>query len=123
MLKVPERFRVTSGIYGTTKEAGNNGLFMVKLARNQTLRVICSDQLGWEHVSVSRQDRPPLWDEMCAVKELFWDPEDCVMQLHPPRSAWISNHPNCLHLWRPLEIEIPRPPDIFVGIAKLGTLA
>jgi hypothetical protein len=122
MMKAPERFRVTSGMYGTTPEAGNNGLFMVKLARNQTLRVICSDKLGWEHVSVSRQDRCPLWDEMCAVKELFWDHEDTVMQLHVPRSSWISNHPNCLHMWRPLDLEIPRPPDIFVGIASLGTL-
>jgi hypothetical protein len=122
MFKVPERFRVTAGTYGTTPEAGCNGLFIVKLARNQTLRVICSDQLGWEHVSVSRQDRAPLWDEMCAVKDLFWDHEDCVMQLHPPKSSWISNHPNCLHLWRPTELVIPRPPDIFVGVASLGTL-
>jgi hypothetical protein len=122
MFKVPERFRVATGIYGTTAEAGNNGHFQVKLARNQTLRVVCSDKLGWEHVSVSRQDRCPLWEEMCAVKDLFWDHEDMVMQLHPPKSSWISNHPFCLHLWRPVDIEIPRPPDIFVGIAKLGTL-
>jgi hypothetical protein len=122
MIKVPERFRVTSGTYGTTSEAGCNGLFMVKLARNQTLRVICSDKLGWEHVSVSRQDRCPTWEEMCAVKELFWDPEDTVMQLHVPRSSWISNHSFCLHLWRPLDLEIPRPPDIFVGVASLGTI-
>jgi hypothetical protein len=59
---------------------------------------------------------------MCAVKDLFWDPEDTVMQLHPPKSSWISNHPYCLHLWRPTGAEIPRPPDIFVGLAALGTL-
>jgi hypothetical protein len=122
MFKVPERFRVTSGMFGTGPEAGRNGMFLVKLARNQTLRVVVSDQEGWEHVSVSRQDRCPTWEEMCAVKDLFWDHEDTVMQLHPPKSDWVSNHSFCLHMWRPVGIEIPRPPALMVGIAALGTL-
>jgi hypothetical protein len=122
MFKVPERFRFTTGMFGTTPEAGNNGCFLVKLARNQTLKVIASDKEGWEHVSVSRQDRCPTWEEMCAVKDLFWDHEDCVMQLHPPKSDWVSNHPYCLHMWRPIGVEIPRPPDLMVGIASMGTL-
>ena len=124
MFKVPERFRVTSGPapWATGPEAGNNGLFLVKLARNQVLRVIASDGEGWEHVSVSRRDRCPSWEEMCAVKELFWGPEDTVMQLHPPRSQWISNAEFCLHLWRPVGVEIPMPPSLMVGIRELGTL-
>lgn len=122
MFHVPERFRVTNTTYGTTAADGSNGLFLVKLARNQTLRVIASDGVGWEHVSVSRADRCPTWEEMCAIKDLFWDPEDCVMQLHPPRSEWVSNHNFCLHLWRPAGVEIPRPPSIMVGVASLGTL-
>jgi hypothetical protein len=59
---------------------------------------------------------------MCAVKDLFWDHEDTVMQLHPPKSDWVSNHSFCLHMWRPVGIEIPRPPALMVGIAALGTL-
>lgn len=122
MFKVPERFRISTGMFGTTAEAGNNGLFFVKLARNQTLKVIASDKMGWEHVSVSRQDRCPVWEEMAAVKDLFWDHEDTVMQLHPPKSEWVTNHSFCLHLWRPVGVEIPRPPSLMVGIASLGTL-
>jgi hypothetical protein len=122
MFKVPERFRITTGMFGTTAADGNNGLFMVKLARNQTLKVIVSDQMGWEHVSVSRADRCPVWEEMTAVKDLFWDAEDTVMQLHPPRSDWVNNSATCLHLWRPIGVEIPRPPALMVGIASLGTL-
>jgi len=41
------------------------------------------------------------------------------MQLHPPRSKWINNHPYCLHLWRPTKQEIPLPPEIAVGILGL----
>lgn len=39
-------------------------------------------------------------------------------QYHPPKSAYVNNHPNCLHLWRPIGIEMPRPPSIMVGIAS-----
>jgi hypothetical protein len=122
MFKVPERFRIKTGMFATSDADGRNGLFFVKLARNQTLRVIASDKEGWEHVSVSRQDRCPTWEEMCAVKDLFWDHEDTVMQLHPPKSDWVSNHNFCLHMWRPVGVDIPRPPALMVGIAELGTL-
>lgn len=122
MFHVPEKFRVTTGMFGTSPAAGNNGQFEVKLARNQTLRVFASDGKDWEHVSVSRADRCPTWEEMCAVKDLFWDADDCVVQYHPPKEDYVSNHSYCLHLWRPVGVEIPRPPALMVGIASLGTL-
>lgn len=77
----------------------------------------------WEHVSVSRPDRTPTWDEMCAVKAAFWSDDECVMQLHPPKADWVNNHQRCLHLWRPMATEIPRPPSMMVGYAELGVLA
>jgi hypothetical protein len=119
---VPEQFRVRSGRLGTGPEHGNNGYFLVTLPHKQKLRVIVSDGEGWEHVSVSRSDRVPTWDEMCQVKALFWDDEDTVMQLHPPQSEWVNNHSRCLHLWRPVGIAIPRPPSLMVGVADLGVL-
>jgi hypothetical protein len=66
---------------------------------------------------VSRTNRTPTWGEMDQVVQLFWDAEDAVMQLHPPRSTWVNHHPHCLHLWRPTEAAIPLPPPIFVGPA------
>lgn len=83
------------------------------------LRVIASSgYFGWDHASVSTPKRCPTWGEMCKVKNLFWEPEDMVMQVHPPESEWISNHPFCLHLFRPLDpgVEIPKPPAEMVGI-------
>ena len=77
--------------------------------------MIASEEMGWEHVSVSRSDRSPTWEEMCQVKDLFWDDTDCVIQYHPPKSDYVNNHPYCLHLWRPIGIELPRPPSFFVG--------
>jgi len=83
----------------------------------RTLTVIFSDGEGWEHVSVSTPGRPPNWAEMCHIKDLFWDAEDTVMQFHPARSAYINNHPHCLHLWRPNGgAQMPVPPAFLVGV-------
>jgi hypothetical protein len=120
--RVPEKFRMTKGPFATSKAHGCNGLFFVPAARPDVLRVIVSDGEGWEHASVSLPHRCPTWKEMSLVKSLFWDDEDCVMQLHPPRSDWINNHSFCLHMWRPIGVEIPRPPALMVGIKEAGVL-
>lgn len=78
------------------------------------LRVIVGDGEGWEHVSVSREDHCPTWDEMHWVKNLFFKDEEAVMQLHPPASKYINQHPYCLHLWRPTGVSIPLPPQWMV---------
>ncbi len=114
---VPERFRVRDGRLGSDAGFGNNGAFDVKLHRGQQVFVIASDRMGWQHVSVSRRDRCPTWDEMCQVKALFWDADDCVVQYHPPEAEYVNNHPFCLHLWRPVGVEFPTPPSIMVGYA------
>lgn len=40
--------------------------------------------------------------------------DERVMQFHPPKSEYINNHPYCLHLWKPVDTEIPHPPMICV---------
>ena len=128
--KVPEIFRLRHGDMGSCAEVhGNNGVFILppfKVGSMLSLRVIATDGMGWEHVSVSlpgKKPRCPTWDEMCHIKSIFWDDEDCVMQLHPPRSQWVNNHNTCLHLWRPTDAVIPQPPGFLVGIQSLGPLA
>lgn len=118
MFLVPEHRRIK----GTSTAAdGNNGHFIIKHG-DVRLFVIASDGEGWEHVSVTVQDakRCPTWEEMCRVKEAFWDAEDCVVQFHPPKSEHINNHPYCLHLWRPIGHDIPTPPTIMVGIKNFS---
>lgn len=64
---------------------------------------------GWEHASVSLRNRCPTWDEMCAIKDIFWGEEEAVMQVHPPRSEYVNLHPYCLHLWKPIGQDFIRP--------------
>ena len=110
--KVPNKFRVRTGAMASSEENGNNGMFVVTLRNNQKVKVIASDGLGWEHVSVSRSDRTPTWDEMCQIKGLFWDEEDCVVQYHPAKADYVNIHNHCLHLWR--TEGIPTPPTFMV---------
>ena len=124
--KVPNQYRVRKGLLASTDAAGLTGLFFVpSRPGGPVLKVIASDGEGlvnWEHVSVSLPDRCPTWDEMCRIKALFWDDEDTVLQLHPPKSQWVSNHQYCLHLWRYTAGELPMPNSGLVGDAALGTL-
>lgn len=118
MFKVPEKYRDITRAYSDSTY-GNNGAFLILLRSNGKSRVfttIASDGGGWEHVSVSLPDRCPTWGEMSFMKGLFWEADDCVMELHPPKSDYVNNHPYCLHLWRPVGQEIPRPPHELVGL-------
>jgi len=129
MFHVPELRRITDHPQlGTTSADGNNGAFEIESPEpGWRLMLICSDGSGepslppWEHVSIharrsSGQMRTPSWKEMVYVEDLCWDDEDVVMQLHPRKSEYVNNHPHVLHLWRPVGVEIPTPPSIFVGI-------
>jgi hypothetical protein len=121
MFKVPDKYRIKTGLLGTTNEAGNNGAFLVRsLKLKNPLHVIASDEEGWEHVSVSRPDRCPSWEEMSFIKDLFWDDEDFVVQMHPPKVDYVNYHQYCLHLWRKAGTNeyCERPPSSFVGQPK-----
>ena len=120
---VPNAMRYRMGPLATDETDGNNGVFFIKSRPGQPpFKVIASDGGGWEHVSVSLPHRVPTWDEMCAIKHQFWDDTDCVVQFHPPRSDYVNNHSRCLHLWRPVGVEMPRPPSWMVGVKEFGVI-
>ena len=121
--KYPDRLeaaRVLDGPYrsqrgdpfGAFKLAGPCGAALVVIAADGA-----GDDVGkgWEHVSVSTERRPPNWQEMSYVKDLFWDGEETVVQYHPPKSRYVNRHPYCLHLWRHRQHDDLLPPMLLVG--------
>lgn len=113
-----ERGRIRNGEYASTQLDGPFGAFVVRGSSNVDLRIISSGawrQYQWEHVSVSLKNRCPNWDEMCFVKDLFWNEDEVVMQLHPAKKDYVNYHPFCLHMWKPIAAEIPLPPRFMVG--------
>ncbi len=122
MFKIPNQYRLRKGLMGSDDDIGNNGCFDIPFKTSKGKKVIlaciASDGCDWEHVSCykiyANQRFIPSWNEMCFIKNLFWDEEDCVMQLHPPKANYVNNNPFVLHLWRPIGLEIPQPPVILV---------
>lgn len=87
----------------------HNGMFIIPV-RGEEYSVLASNGMGWEHVSVASKKKIPAWKDMCIIKEMFFEDNEVVMQLHPAKSDYVNNHPNCLHLWRPVNQAIPLPP-------------
>jgi hypothetical protein len=113
--------RVLTGEYGS-RPGKRYGAFRVYGPCGLKLLILADDGAltGWEHVSVSSARRAPNWQEMCFVKDLFWEKAEAVMQLHPPEADYINNHPNTLHLWKGLSAKIPLPPSSLVGYKELN---
>ena len=94
----------------------HNGIYKVYVA-GRSFRVVASNGGGWDHVSVSpcHAKRYPTWEEMCAIKDMFFGENERVVQYHPPKSEYVNAHPYCLHLWKWQGGDFPAPPAIFVG--------
>ena len=45
--------------------------------------------------------KTPSWDQMCKMKEIFFEDEEECIEYHPKKSEYITAHPHCLHIWRP----------------------
>lgn len=114
-MKVPEQFRIKTGRFASTEEDGNNGLFVIK-KQNIKIQCIASDGMGWDHVSATliNRKRTPTWEEMCYIKNLFFNENESVVQFHPAKKDYVNNHRYCLHLWRPQVEPLPRPSTIMV---------
>jgi hypothetical protein len=118
-----ENGRIRFGAFASDSRCGFDGAFFVQGPKGALLKIISTsgidpDALNWEHVSVSTEHRCPNWDEMCFVKDLFWDDEECVVQFHPPKSQYVNHHPYCLHLWKHRDGIMKFPPTILVGPTK-----
>ena len=109
MFRVPESCRLTRGPHETESNSGNNGAFVITLKFGQTAIAIASERDGWQHVAVSRTDRPMSYGELCQVKALFWSSQDCVLQFYPPDSERAPDQKFWLHLRRPIGCNLPMP--------------
>lgn len=57
------------------------------------------DGRRWIHVSFSRRDRMPSYDDVVLVKRLFIGRDRKAIQVHVPESEHVNIHRYCLHLW------------------------
>ena len=113
MPSVLEAGRIRQGPLASDWRNGWEGAFFVSY-KNATLAIISSHGDGWDHVSVSLERRTPTWEEMCYVKDLYFNEEECVIQYHPPKSVYKNVNPYTLHMWRKQGENWELPPDWMV---------
>ena len=82
-----------------------NGKVKIVKDIDKALHFMFSWGCGFEHLSVSTPIQCPTWEQMCKMKDIFWRDDEVCMQY-------------CLHIWRPINQEIPMPPSIMVGLRK-----
>ena len=103
-------------IFQQGEDGGVGQIYMGSYHKDRIPVVIWSNGGGWEHVSLSFNNRCPTWSEMCKVKDMFFRPDEVCVQYHPAQSEYVNTHPYCLHIWRPMDVKMPTPPAWMVGI-------
>lgn len=69
--------------------------------KKDTLYCIVTEK-PYKHISVSvaaKKMRMPTWEEMCFVKNKFFEPEEEAFQIHPKQSEYVNLQNYTLHLW------------------------
>lgn len=123
-MKFPEQYRHNNLLIPYVANDQKRGWFKIPHfeIENYFFNALVLNNDHWQHVAATvfesgkRPQRCPTWEEMCFIKSLFWDDEEAVIQFHPPKSEYISNHPFALHLWKPIKAGIPLPPSELVGV-------
>lgn len=101
-------------IEAETENDGMGGRYYDRI-NNKWLNFIFSYQLGWEHLSVSTPCKTPTWEQMCMMKDIFWNKDEACVEYHPKDEDYVNMHKHCLHIWKPTNQELPTPPHILVG--------
>lgn len=57
------------------------------------------DGRRWMHLSISRSDRLPSWEELRDAKNELLGRHVKAIQVLPPEDEYVNIHPNVLHLW------------------------
>jgi hypothetical protein len=78
-------------------------------------QILCSHQaVGW-HLSISRPDRLPSWEEIRDARYALIPDEATMACLLPPRAEYVNVHEFCMQLYevpgeyvRALDLEAPR---------------
>lgn len=91
---------------------GGDGALFKNMGRRLSVIVsgdVEQDGRRWLHLSVASPDWLPKYETLVEVKELFIGRERKAIQVFPPRSQHVNQHPNCIHLWHCVEAEDPLP--------------
>lgn len=59
----------------------------------------------WIHVSFSRRNRTPTYEDMTLIRKAFFPKDRVVAQVFPPTDEHVNVHQHCLHLWCRIDVD------------------
>ncbi len=112
----PERYRAKHPLDFKHKKGDPFGWFMIPSNKDGRMIAVQADATHneWEHISCSMRNRCPTWEEMCYLKNLFWDESQIAVQFHPAKEDYVNVAKFCLHIWV-YKGFMPRPKKNLVG--------
>ena len=102
-----ERGRIRNGLF-ESGEFEASGVFQLADSTGRLFVIVVSAIDQWDRVSVSTSGRLATWSEMRWVKDLFFEPFEIVLQIHPP--ALYEPRESHLDLWCRRGNQPPGPP-------------
>jgi len=82
---------------------GNAAWYIHRGGLRVCVEVEMNESDRWIHVSLSRPDRIPTYNDLKLVKELFIGADRKAIQILPSRSEHYNLHEFCLHLYSPFD--------------------
>jgi hypothetical protein len=98
------------------------GYDLSKMATNKATRDAFLESAGWQHlpsglvvsagvedterfgpllhISMSYHDHDPTWEEIKALRYIFFPKDMDVMMVLPKDTFYVNIHPHCFHLWQ-----------------------
>lgn len=97
----------------THKDPIGGGRWLHKLTDISVIVSIDEEADGriWLHFSIATPPKSPLpdWDMVKRARADFLGEDDYAYMVFPPKSKWVNQHPNALHLFLPLSGDLPLP--------------
>lgn len=102
-MKTPEQIAKTANLM-ILKNDESGGIGVVEFGKFKG-NVIWGRAEGgeYDHVSVASPKRIPTWEELCKIKDMFFEDEEECYQVFPKKSEYVNVHKNCMHIWRDIK--------------------
>lgn len=110
---LPPHWRLVQSTLDGAQYACSNGLFVIASASVE------GDKKRWLHVSMSRKNRIPSWEDIVEVKNTIVGMNRKAIQVLPVQKEYVNIYSNVLHLWACLEPEGDGLPDFTHGTGSL----
>jgi hypothetical protein len=101
------RLRYVHPSWHESEALGNGGVYLSTsglrvIAEVEFVRNELQEYSLWLHVSFSRRDRVPSYEELTHVKRVFVGDDLKAIMVLPAKAEHYNHHEHCLHLYAPL---------------------